>query len=95
MPLGMEIDLGQAILCYMGIQLPQKGQSSQFSVHVCCGQTARWIKMQLGMELGLGPGDNVLDGDSAPQGTAPNFWPMSTVGKWSPISATAEHLLQF
>jgi len=27
---------------------------------------AAWIKMPLGMELGLGPGDFVLDGNSAP-----------------------------
>jgi len=27
---------------------------------------AAWIKMPLGMELGLGPGDFVLDGDLAP-----------------------------
>jgi len=34
---------------------------------------AAWIKMPLGMELGLSPGDFVLDGDPArPQ----NFWPM-------------------
>ena len=33
---------------------------------VCCGQTLRWIKMKLGMELGLGPGHIVLDGDPAP-----------------------------
>ena len=38
------------------------------------GQVVGWIKMQLGMQLGLGPGHIVLDGDpaSAPQrGTAP------------------------
>jgi len=29
---------------------------------------------------------------SPKRGTTPNFWPMSTVAKWSPISATAEHL---
>jgi len=29
---------------------------------VYCGQTVGWIKMQLGMEVGLGPGDIVLDG---------------------------------
>ena len=39
---------------------------SQFSAHICCGQIAAWIKMLLGMELGLGPGDFVLDGDPAP-----------------------------
>ena len=27
---------------------------------------AAWIKMSLGMELGLGPGDFVLDGDHTP-----------------------------
>ena len=27
---------------------------------------AAWIKLSLGMELGLGPGDFVLDGDPAP-----------------------------
>jgi len=39
---------------------------------VYCGQTAGWIKMPLGTEVGLGPGVIVLDGDPAPQrGTAP------------------------
>ena len=32
------------------------GHSPQFSAHICCGQMAAWIKMSLGMELGLGPG---------------------------------------
>ena len=44
-----------------GAQPPPK-----FSAHICCGQMAAWIKMPLGMELGLGPGDFVLDGDPAP-----------------------------
>jgi len=34
---------------------------SQFSAHICCGQMAAWTKMSLGMELGLGPGDFVLE----------------------------------
>jgi len=38
----------------------------QFSAHVYCGQTAAWIKMALGTEVGLGPGHIVLDGDPAP-----------------------------
>ena len=29
-------------------------------------QTAGWIKMPLGTEVGLGPGDIVFDGDPAP-----------------------------
>jgi len=57
-----------------------KGHSSpQFSAHICCGQMAVWIKMPLGMEVGLGPGHIVLDGDPAPpsqRGTAaPIFCP--------------------
>ena len=51
----------------MGTQLlaPEMGHSPQFLPHVCCGQTAGWIKMPLGTEVGLGPG-NVLDGTQLP-----------------------------
>ena len=48
---------------------------------------AAWIKTSLGMELGLGPGDFVLDGDPLrpPQkgGGAPalNFFPMFIAAK--------------
>jgi len=63
--------------------------------HVCLsvtmvyyGQTAGWIKMKLGMEVGLGLIQSVLDGDPAlhpplqKRGTAvPNFRPMSVVAK--------------
>ena len=49
-----------------------------------------------GMEVGLGPGHNVLDGDPAPRRKGaqqpPIFGPMSIVAKRSPISATAELL---
>jgi len=42
---------------------------------------AGWIKVPLGMQVGLGPGDFVLDGDPATPsqigGGAPNFRPMS------------------
>ena len=34
---------------------------------------AAWIKMSLGVELGLGPGDFVLDGDPAPVNFRPMF----------------------
>jgi len=38
--------------------------------------------MQLDMEVGLGSGDFVLDGDAGKKGTAsPNFRPMSVVAK--------------
>jgi len=56
---------------------------------------AGWINMPLGTEVGFGPGHIVLHGDPVlprKRGTAPNFRPMSIVAKWSPISATAEHL---
>jgi len=33
---------------------------------VYCGQTVGWIKMPLGTEVALSPGDIVLDGDSTP-----------------------------
>ena len=33
---------------------------------VYCGQTVGWIKMKLGMQVGLGPGHIVVDGDPAP-----------------------------
>ena len=77
--------------------LPEKGTQlpSQFPAYVYCAQTARWIKMPLGVEVGLDPSDVVLDGDPATlpkRGTAPNFRPMSIMAKRSPISATAEHL---
>jgi len=35
----------------------------KFWAHICCDQMAAWIKMSLVMELGLGPGDFVLDWD--------------------------------
>jgi len=67
---------------------------------VYCGQTVEWIKMSLGTEVDLGPGDIVLDADPAsPQGkghnSIPTFQPMSIVAKRSPISATAELLFHF
>jgi len=48
---------------------------------------AAWIKMSLGMEVGLGPGDFVLDEDPglpSPKGGAqprPNFRPMFIAAK--------------
>jgi len=48
------------------LPLPQSGTAPQFSTHVCCGQTAGWIKVPLGRQVGLGPGDIVLNGDPGP-----------------------------
>ena len=43
-----------------------KGAQPPFSAHICCGQMAAWIKMSLGMDLELGPGDFVLHQDPSP-----------------------------
>jgi len=63
---------------------------------VYCGQMVGWIKMPLGVEIGLGPGHTVLNGNPAPPSkrghSSPTFRPMSIVAKRSPISATAEVL---
>jgi len=60
------------------LPLPKGAQHHpQFSVYVCCGQTAGGIKMPLGTEVGLVPGDIVLDGDPSPPqklGKQPPFW---------------------
>jgi len=65
---------------------PQKRGHShpQFLAHVCCSQTAGWIKMPLYTMVGLGLGNIVLDADPAPspRGTAPRkFLFMSVVAK--------------
>jgi len=54
---------------------------------VHCGQTVGRIKMKLGMQVGLGPGPYVLDGDPAPlpqrgRNPTPNFRPISVAAKW-------------
>ena len=101
MPLGMMVGLGPGNIVLDADPAPPKGHSPfplQISAHVCCGQTAGWIKMPLGTKVGLGPGRVVLHGDPAPppkRGTAPNFRPMSVVAKRSPVSATAEDLFPY
>ena len=95
MPLGTEVGLGLGDIVLNGKPAhpspkgahgdPTAPAVPQFSAHVRCGHTAGWTKMPLGMAVGLGPGDFVLDGDPAhprKKGTAPpNFRPMSTVVK--------------
>ena len=92
MPLGTEVGLGRGDIVLHGdpAPLPKKEHSSlplfcPCHIHVYCGQTAEWIKMPLGMEVGLGPGDIVLGGDPATlpkKGTAaPTFRPISIVAK--------------
>ena len=61
------------------------GPSSPFLAHVCCAQTAGWIKMPLGVEVGLEPSNVVLNGDPAPpvqKGLKPPYFrPMYIVAK--------------
>jgi len=57
MKLGMQVELGPGHIVLGGDPAPPpvKGHRPQFSAHICCGQMAAWIKMSLGMEVGLGP----------------------------------------
>ena len=51
------------------------GGPPKFLAHVYCDQTAGWMKLILGMVVGLSPGEFVLDGDpghSPKRGTAPS-----------------------
>ena len=42
---------------------------------VYCGQTVGWIGMLLDTEVGIGPGDIVLDGDPAPPALEKGYSP--------------------
>jgi len=78
MPLGTKVRLDPGHIVLDGDPASfQKGQTPSPSFFpkgaqpppknrlVCCGQTAGWIKMPLGTEVGLGPGHIVLDEDPA------------------------------
>jgi len=77
----------------MGTQLPfRKGAEPppQFLAHVHCVQTAGWIKMALGIQVGLGSVYIVLDLDPAPlpkrgEGRSPAPLPQKGGGDPSPI----------
>jgi len=79
MKLGLQVGLGIGHIVLDGDPgpLPQRGTAPQFSVHICCGQMAGWIKMPLGRTVSLDPSDIVLDGDPAPPpqngGQSPQF----------------------
>jgi len=82
MSLDTEVDLGPGYIVLHGELAPlsQKGGRAPppYSAHFYCGQTAGCIEMPLGMEIGLSPGDFVLDGDPA---EPPYFRPTSIVAK--------------
>jgi len=49
------------------IPLPKRGGGQKkFSAHVYCGQTAGWMKLVVGKDVGLSQDDFVLDGDPVP-----------------------------
>ena len=62
MPLAMEVGLspGDFVLDGDPAPSPKRRQSLQFSAHVYCGQTAAWIKMLPGTEVGVGLRDTML-----------------------------------
>jgi len=49
-----------------GTSSPKKGTQPPILAHVYCGQTAGCIRIPLGTEVGIGPGDIVLDVDQLP-----------------------------
>jgi len=58
-------------ICHLGAVASLKflaieNMPPHFSAHFYYGQTAIWIKIPCGMEVGLGPGNIVLDGDPRP-----------------------------
>jgi len=71
MKLGTEVGIGPGHAVLDGEPAPPpKGAQQPPRAHVCCGQTAGWIKMPLGRDVNLGPGDIVLD-PAPPKGTQP------------------------
>jgi len=83
----MEVGLGSGNFVFDGDPGTSRKKGTptltHFLAHVHCGQTAGWIKMPLGMEVNVGPGDVVLDGVAAPpkRGTARSFHFMAIVAK--------------
>jgi len=65
MKLGLQLGRGHIVLDGDPGPPPPKGHSPQFLAHICYCQIAGWIKMPLGTEVGLSPGDVVLDGYTA------------------------------
>jgi len=78
--MGLEIGPCDIVLDWDLASPHQRGRAPQFSAHVCCSQTAGWIKLPLGREVDLGPGSIVLLGDPAPpKGYSPQFSAQATL----------------
>jgi len=63
MPVGMGVGLDPSDIVLDGDPVPPPQKGGTAPNHVCCSQTAAWIKMPLGTKMGLGPGRIVLHGD--------------------------------
>jgi len=86
MPLGTEVTFSSGVFVFDGVlATPRKRAHPPHPIlaHVYCGKTAGWIKVPLGTEVNVGPGDVVLDwGAALPKtGTAPSFRFMSIVAE--------------
>ena len=68
---------------------PKRGHNSPTFRPMHCGQTAGWIMMPLGTEVGLGSGHTVLDGDPALSGKGRQQPPLFGLRL---LSQTAAHL---
>jgi len=68
MKLGVQVGVGPGhiVVRWGPSSCPQKVGAPPNFPPVCYGQTAAWIKMPLGTEVGPGSDDFVLDGDLAP-----------------------------
>ena len=67
-----------------GDPAPQKGGTAPQFWRMYCGQTVAWVKMKLGVQVGLGPGHSMSDGDPTPRpkrGTALQFSPHICCGQ--------------
>jgi len=74
MNLGTEVALGPGQIVLDGdpaSSAEESGTTPPISAHVCCGQTAGWIKIPVGRDVELGPGDIVSDRDPLKRGTSP------------------------
>ena len=83
-------------MTYSVLKVPSNPKPTNPSAPIYCGQTAGWINMVLGAEVGFSPGDFVLDGDPArsPKKGAeppPQFRPISIVAKR--LDASRRHLV--
>ena len=86
MKLGTEVGLGPRPHCvrWGRPSSPSPKGTTPFSAYVHCGQMAGWIKVPPGMEVGLGPGDIVMEDPAPPKRSTaapPHFTAMSVVAK--------------